>query len=188
MNKLFIMNILATSLISIPAFANHSFSLGYSQAKVDQSENLKGVQAQYRYSFNSPLSLIVSTSLLTSKDREKYNDGHDDYENDVKVRYISLMVGPEYRFNQYISAYTTVGFANTKLNGDQTWINSTGHIKDYKVSESKTNLAYGVGVVINPFEQLSVSLGHEVAKISTGTDYNGDVAVRGYSIGIGYRF
>ncbi|MDY6455943.1 Ail/Lom family outer membrane beta-barrel protein [Acinetobacter faecalis] len=88
---------------------NHSFSLGYAQSKISDID-LKGVNAQYRYEWNSPFSLISSISYLKGDVTEQ--EYLEIYNTDIK--YFSYMMGPAYRFNNYVSVYATTGISNIK--------------------------------------------------------------------------
>ncbi|HBQ66867.1 MAG TPA: Ail/Lom family protein, partial [Leclercia adecarboxylata] len=65
------------------------------------------------------------------------------------------------------------------------WINATldytGHDS---LSEKSTSFAYGAGLMINPVENVSMTLGYE----GTEADLNGNYAINGFILGIGYRF
>ncbi|MEY6222931.1 Ail/Lom family outer membrane beta-barrel protein, partial [Salmonella enterica subsp. enterica serovar Corvallis] len=69
--------------------------------------------------------------------------------------YTSLLVGPSYRFNDYLNAYVMIGAAN-------------GHIKDnWGNSDNKTAFAYGAGIQLNPVENIAVNASYEHTSFST---------------------
>ncbi|MCS5931873.1 hypothetical protein LNQ03_10910 [Klebsiella pneumoniae subsp. pneumoniae] len=63
------------------------------------------------------------------------------------------MIGPTYRFNDYISLYGNVGMAEMKIK------NRDNH------SSSENAFAYGAGVIFNPLTNLSLGLSWETAKL-----------------------
>lgn len=163
---------------------NHTVSMGYAQSKVEDFKDIRGVNVQYRYEWDSPLSIIGSFSYMKGDDTySESNDGGltTEYNGKVDVKYYSLMAGPGYRINDYISLYALAGMAHTKLKDTTTW--STQYSES--VSESKTSFAYGAGVIVNPTDSLSVSVGYEGTRVK----YNDDkAAINGFNVGIGYRF
>ena len=99
----------------------------------------------------------------------------------VKAKYYSLLAGPAYRINDNVSLYALGGVARTKIDTDG--IMHAG-IRYLSSSEKSTAFAYGVGVIINPAETLSVNIGYE----RTQYDIKGDRSINGFNIGVGYRF
>lgn len=163
---------------------NHTVSMGYAQSKVEDFKNIRGINIQYRYEWDSPLSFIGSFSYMKGDDT--YSESIDggltnEYYGKVDLKYYSLMAGPGYRINDYVSLYALAGMAHTKLKDRTTWL--TQYSESY--SESKTSFAYGAGVIVNPTDYLSVSVGYEGTRVK----YNDDnVAINGFNLGIGYRF
>lgn len=155
--------LLLALIASAPAFAESTVSLGYAHAKFEDVK-LKGFNAQYRYEWNSPLSVVVSASHLGGD--EKFESGKAD------IKYTSLLVGPAYRFNDLVSIYGLSGFAKSTLEG-----NGPG----YHHKESKSSFAYGGGIQLNPTKNLAVNLGYENTKVFNET-------FKGFNIGVGYRF
>ncbi|MXP49498.1 Ail/Lom family protein [Pantoea sp. Eser] len=163
---------------------NHTVSVGYAQSKVEDFKNIRGVNVQYRYEWESPLSVIGSFSYMKGDDnyseRNDYFDEIGGYNSKTGVKYYSLMAGPAYQINDYVSFYGLVGLAHTKVEDKTTYL--TQYSEEY--NESKTSFAYSAGVVINPTSALSISVGYE----GTEVKYNNDVAINGFNIGVGYRF
>lgn len=157
---------------------NHSFTLGYGQSKISDID-LKGVNAQYRYEWNSPLSLITSVSYMKGDTSEKY--GTSVSETDVK--YLSYMMGPAYRFNDYVSVYATTGISNINVKGTDFEIGGTD-----KESEkiSKTELAYGAGFVVNPTENVAINVGYEGTTWKHADEKR--LNVNGWNASLGFRF
>ncbi|ENN8379081.1 Ail/Lom family outer membrane beta-barrel protein [Providencia rettgeri] len=167
---------------------NHTVSIGYAQSKVQDFKNIRGVNVQYRYEWDSPISVLGSFSYMKG-DESFYEDTSDIYSGASHVKfkddlkYYSLLVGPAYRFNEYVSLYGLIGGSHVKIKSDNYWVNSTSTYSEHG-SSNKTNFAYGAGVIINPMDNLSVNLGYEGSKVEA----NGNGSINGFNIGIGYRF
>lgn len=168
------------------AFAdNQSVSIGYAQSDVQDFKNIRGVNLQYRYEFDSPFSVVGSFTYMSgSEDRHYYVDS-DAVNTNIDVKYYSLLVGPAYRINDYVSLYALGGAALTKADADVKWLNA-GSNDIMRASESykSTSFAYGAGVIINPIENLTVNVGYE----GTTADLDDNYSINGFNIGIGYRF
>lgn len=186
MTKLSLAVLLAAGLASGAALAeNHTFSVGYAQSKVQDFKNIRGVNLQYRYEFNSPVSFLGSFTYMKGDEDQNYYIDNDSIHNHVEAKYYSLMVGPAYRFNEYVSLYALGGVARTKAEGNTTWKNyGDNYVARSSVSEKSTSFAYGAGVIINPTENFSINAGYE----GTTADLNGDVSLNGFNVGVGYRF
>jgi len=113
-------------------------------------------------------------------EREDFYGDVSGYDGKTKVKYYSLMAGPAYRINDYVSFYGLVGIAHTKVDENMTYFDAFSE----EYSENKTSFAYGAGIVVNPVSNLSVSAGYEGTRVK----YNDDVAINGFNISIGYRF
>lgn len=157
------LSLLFTTLVSVPVFAQSTFTLGYAFSKVEDV-NLNGFNAQFRYEWNAPMSFLVSASRLNGD--KKYSDGS------VAVKYTSLLAGPAYRFNDLVSIYGLTGF--TKTTAEE---NDVG----YYYKDIQSAFAYGVGVQLNAAQNLVVHVGYEGSKIV-------EAKANGLNVGIGYRF
>lgn len=161
------------TMISSTAIASeHSVSVGYAQSKVTNFNNIKGVNLQYRYEWESPVSFVSSWTYM--KGRES------DPSIDVDVKYYSLLAGPGYHVNDYLSFYALAGLAHTKASGKQYFPDSLS----IKEKVSKNSFAYGFGASVKPFENVSICLGYE----GTSVKYDERVSFNGFNIGIGYHF
>lgn len=176
------------SAVSINSMAaDQTVSIGYAQTKVDDFKNLKGVNVQYKYETEAlPVGIVVSTSFMSGKETEYESFSVDGKEVDLsaksKVKYFSLLAGPSYSFNEYVSTYGLIGFSHIKHD-----VNAYSDTLQLGVSnnDSKTGFAYGVGVAVNPVENISVNLGYE----GTRAKFQGEtVKFNGFNIGIGYKF
>lgn len=70
MNKVIISAIFCALLSgAVPAVASQTLSVGYAQSKVEDFKNMPGVNLQYRYEWDSPVSVVASfTTLENSED------------------------------------------------------------------------------------------------------------------------
>lgn len=174
------------AIISANAIAdNHTVSLGYAQSKVQDFNYIRGVNVQYRYEWDSPVSVIGSFTYM--KGDENYSDRTDfhgdisGYDGKTDVKYYSLLAGPAYRINDYVSLYALAGFAHTKVEDKTTYLTQYSE----KYSSNKTSFAYGAGVAINPVENIAVNIGYEGSRIKGAED---SVSVNGFNVSVGYRF
>lgn len=159
---------------------NHSVSIGYSQGKVQDFKNIRGVNVQYRYEWDSPLGVIGSLTYMKGDESYSLGAGNNSYNGKIDMKYYSVLAGPSYRLNDYFSFYALAGLAHTSVEAEVMMPTFyTGTIK-----ESKNSLAYGVGVSINPSDNLSVNLGYE----GTSVKYIDNVSINGFNVGIGYHF
>lgn len=186
MKKISLAVFMAASLASGAALAdNHTVSLGYAQSKVENFKNIRGVNAQYRYEWDSPLSVIGSFTYMSGDDDQKYYVDSDSVKNHIDVKYYSLMAGPAYRINEYVSLYALGGVAHTKADVDTKWVNAgDGYTQKDSLSEKSTSFAYGAGVQFNPTDELAVNVGYE----GTNADIDGSHSINGWNVGVGYRF
>jgi putatice virulence related protein PagC len=162
---------------------NHTVSMGYAQSHIKDFKNLRGVNAQYRYEWDSPVSIIGSLSYMDNNNETFYS-----YINglpgkaDLDVKYHSILAGPAYRINDYLSLYGLVGAAYTKANIEMTLFGVTGSMSE---SDSSTSFAYAAGLAINPTDNLSVNVGYEGSRSRL---YDDKISLNGFNIGVGYRF
>ncbi|MGK3140997.1 Ail/Lom family outer membrane beta-barrel protein [Pantoea sp. C2G6] len=166
---------------------NHTVSIGYAQSNVKNFSDIRGINLQYRYEWDSPLSVMASFSYMKGDDSFSRNyvepEGVDEYRQKTDGKYYSLLAGPAYRINDYVSFYGLVGVARTKADTRSTY--RTPYSYDSGTyNERKTSFAYGAGVVFNPTETLSVNVGYE----GTRASFYKDVDINGFNIGVGYRF
>lgn len=159
---------------------NHTVSLGYAQSKVQDFKNIRGVNAQYRYEWDSPVSVISSLTYMNGDDSNSLRENGGGYDGKADVKYYSLLAGPAYRFNDYVSFYALAGLAHTKIEDKTTYL--TQYSEEY--SGNKTSFAYGAGVAINPVENIAVNIGYE----GTQVKYDENVSVNGFNLSVGYRF
>jgi len=184
--KIALVVMLAGSMVSGAVMADdHSVSVGYAQGKVEGSKNIRGVNLQYRYEFDAPLSVLGSFTYLKGDDSQDYYFEGDAVHNNIDAKYYSLLAGPAYRINEYVSLYALGGVARTKVDAKTTWRNAgDGYVGRESYNEKSTSFAYGAGVIFNPVEDLSVNVGYE----GTNVDIDGSRSINGFNVGVGYRF
>lgn len=161
---------------------SQTISLGYAQSKVQDFTNIHGVNVKYRYEWSSPISIIGSFTYMSGSDNLFDADswGNTHYDDRAELKYYSLLVGPSYRLNDYVSFYALGGVSKVKFDLSQNYRHSN-YTYTEDSSDSKTSFAYGAGVQINPTENIAIDVGYEGSKIE-------DVKINGFNIGIGYRF
>lgn len=170
---------------------SQTVSIGWAHGKIENANNLNGVNLQYRYEWNSPVSLVTSFTYMSGNQNDAWHDAWgDSYKQNVDTKYYSLLVGPAYRINEYVSLYGLIGGARTKADVNYEWRNSVGadepggH-KTINGSTDSTNFAYAAGVSINPVENLAINIGYEG---SSADIYGDNYAINGFNVGVGYRF
>lgn len=150
-----------------------TISLGYSQGKVADFKNIRGITAKYHYQPDGSLGFISSLTYMGGSK----NLDIDGYKGKAQSKYYSLLVGPSYHVNEFVSLYGLVGAVHGKAK-----VSGTITAGDYYSSKGKeTVFAYGAGVQIVPAANWTVDIGYE------GATFN-DTKLNGLNIGLGYRF
>lgn len=186
MKKILFVSFASLAMMSVSmAFAgDHSLSLGYAQSKVENFKNMPGVNVQYRYEWDSPLSAVVSFTALQNDEDKRYNGWFGSSTDHVDAEYYSLMVGPAYRFNNYISTYAVLGMSHAKMERRYTR-RFAGAGEDINYSNSDNAFAYGAGVIINITQHFTLSGGYEGSQTKVEDQHR---LIHGFNIGVGYRF
>jgi putative virulence related protein PagC len=163
-------------------------SLGWAHSEMSSLDSLNGVNLKYRYETASPLSVIGSFTWLKGDQKFVSYAGRDRIENKADVKSYSLMAGPAWRLNEYISFYGLLGVNNVKADVRSRWFNwqSTFADKGYLTeNHKKTAIAYGVGIQLNSLENIAVDIGYEGSTFEmAGKDYH----LNGFNLAVGYRF
>ncbi|KFB96934.1 Ail/Lom family protein, partial [Trabulsiella guamensis ATCC 49490] len=60
---------------------------------------------------------------MSGDDKQNYFLSGDSVDNRIDAKYYSLLVGPAYRINEYVSLYVLGGIAHVKATGKTRWIN-----------------------------------------------------------------
>ncbi|MCW7762646.1 Ail/Lom family outer membrane beta-barrel protein [Photorhabdus luminescens] len=177
MKRTLVASVVAVGL-SVFAFAanaaEHTISGGYAQShakfkdhKID--DHPKGLNLKYRYELDNNWG-VISSFTYTYLGYEFYNSGRK--VGKVDIDYYSLMAGPTYRFNEYVSAYGMVGAAHGR-------IKST--VPQFSGRKSETSIGYGVGLQFNPVPNWTIDTSYEYSKLN-------DFKVGTWVVGVGYRF
>ncbi|ARU92686.1 Ail/Lom family outer membrane beta-barrel protein [Tatumella citrea] len=179
--------IIAAMGCSLPAMADsHTVSLGYAQSKVQDFKNIRGVNAKYRYEWDSPVSIIGSLTYMSGK-RNSSTDypGVGSESSHAGMKYYSLSAGPAYRINSYISIYGLLGINYDKADFSYSESSVSGSGWESSGNSKKAALMYGAGVQINPMENIAIDIGYEGSSFK---DVEKTLSINGFNIGVGYRF
>ncbi|QMV51001.1 Ail/Lom family outer membrane beta-barrel protein [Ewingella americana] len=186
--------VLASVGVSTVAKADsQTISLGYAQSKVQDFKNMRGVNAKYRYEWDSRVSILGSFTYMSGSKDTYERLGRDVTDNYAAIKYYSLGVGPVYRINKYVSVYGLAGLNYSKIDYSNSWGAYQGaypgdkyeHQYDGSGSKKVANFMYGAGIQINPLSNISVDVGYEGSRVNDG--YN-NYSVNGFNVGVGYRF
>lgn len=150
-----------------------TISLGYSQGKLADFKNIRGITAKYHYQPDGSLGFISSLTYMGGSKNFDING----YKGKAQSKYYSLLVGPYYQVNEFVGLYGLVGAAHGK--GKASITVPAGDC--YSDKGKETVLAYGAGVQIAPAANWTVDVGYE------GATFN-DTKLNGFNIGLGYRF
>ncbi|PHM27518.1 Ail/Lom family outer membrane beta-barrel protein [Xenorhabdus budapestensis] len=181
----------------------HTIAAGYARGKITKPAdkiNLNGFNIHYRYEWDSPVSIIGQFTYMQGHGNRSfpfYNSfgnsipGRSAYfeaKNSYRAKYFSLMAGPAYRINDYLSIYgllgishvtyhisapfgvsdninninPTTGFEGTWLGLDPIGMNEyIDNTHNTKFSLRTNNIAYGAGIEINPVKNITLYLAYE---------------------------
>ncbi|EGG3071130.1 Ail/Lom family outer membrane beta-barrel protein [Salmonella enterica] len=163
---------------------------GKADSEMDRYKNLNGFNIKYRYEFNDEWGIISSiTYAQASFDGNYYlsqaADKHYSYEGHIKSRYLNIMVGPAWRFNDYVSLYGMAGVAGSRTESsysksDHGYYGSTILNTHEHRNMSTTDISYGVGIETNPFNNIVLDLAYEGSA--------GSLRSSGFNVGLGYKF
>ena len=185
MKKLSLAILAATAMMSGAAQADmHTLSVGYAQSKFDNFKDLRGVNVQYRYEWGSEFSAIGSFSYMSGEEDYAELVDTNTFKANTEVKYASLLAGPAYYINEFVTVYALGGLAYVKA--ESNWKMSDDKSTFYRESGSwnSTSFAWGAGVLFTPTEDLTVGLGYE----GTTAKFEDNVSINGINLTIGYRF
>lgn len=177
MNK----NLLALLLTSAAIFSSNAMaaykttlSVGYAKSNVNTNgsrldENPTGMNGKLRMEINDDWGVMLS--LTNNHYAKDYYYGQFRYATE-ELDYFSLLFGPSYRFNKYISAYALAGWGYGESNNSIVWAN-----EDYSAS----TVAVGVGLQFNLTKSIAIDTAWEYAKLD-------DYKVNTWIVGLGYHF
>lgn len=163
---------------------------GKASSDIDKYKNLNGFNIKYRYELDDSWGVIGSFTYAWGDFDGNYNlsrssDVYYSYEGHIKSKYLNVMAGPSYRFNDYASFYGMIGVANNQIKSSYSWndhgfySNSLSH-DDGNEKHNKTNVAYGVGLQTNPVKNVVIDVAYEGAA--------GGLNSSGFTLGVGYSF
>lgn len=153
----------------------HTLSTGYAFGQLSANHdrltdaNPDGMNMKYRYEMNDRWGVVGSFTFA----------GATTDMNAVEWGYYSVMAGPSWRFNEYLSAYYLLGMART-----ETDINTRTITRTLK----KSAFSSALGVMVNPWSNLVLDVGVEYAAFRNFTQGGTDVESLLFITGIGYRF
>lgn len=184
-----VLSLLIVSLTPALSYADkQTVSLGWAHSEMSTIDSLNGVNLKYRYETASPLSLIGSFTWLSGDKKFVTYASNDRIENKADVKSYSLMVGPAWRMNEYVSFYGLLGLNYVKADARSHWFNWTGsYVEEGYTTENykKTAFAYGAGIQLNPLNNVAVDIGYEGSTVDlAGKDYH----LNGFNLAVGYRF
>lgn len=179
------MVILGTLLTATAAQAQHqSVALGYAQSKIRGSGTLRGASVKYRYEDeeNAPWGIMGSATWMKGSDSFGFVDQTGKQSRNYDVAYYSALVGPALRVNNWMSFFADMGVAHVDV--DKTAHNETLQTTDTH-SHAYTGFAWGLGIIFNPTENVTLNVGYE----GTDIDIYGDRSISStFDFGVGYRF
>ncbi|MDX7998054.1 autotransporter outer membrane beta-barrel domain-containing protein [Xenorhabdus sp. Reich] len=192
MKKAFLATLVVSGLIygSFSYADSQTVAVGFVQSKVQDFKHIRGVNLHYRYEWDSPVSIIGSFTYMKGSESDSENNKYNSWKRNIDMKYYSLMAGPAYRINDYVSIYGLLGFSHSKVDGSLNATyqghNGTATFRSEKANGKSTNLAYGAGIEVNPIQNLSLYAGYEGSYAKYGDSKNH--GINGFNIGVGYRF
>ncbi|WP_174889229.1 Ail/Lom family outer membrane beta-barrel protein [Candidatus Williamhamiltonella defendens] len=193
MKKTLIYSVLAmgsmVGISSANAELENSVSVGYAWSSlgvVNEKNNLiktnkdagpKGINLKYRYEIDNQLGIITSFTYLRKKEDLSGKIGPADINYSLNFNYYSLLIGPTYRFNEWVSGYAALGVVHSKVKETGKFIDI-----DEKFDNKKNGFAGMIGVQVNPMPNIVIDGSFEYAKSVYGKK------AKVWSIGLGYRF
>ncbi|WP_445493414.1 Ail/Lom family outer membrane beta-barrel protein [Photorhabdus sp. SF281] len=180
MKRTLVASVVAVGL-SVFAFAANAsgestISGGYAQSHAKfngekTDDNPKGFNLKYRYELDNNLG-VISSLTYTYLGYDYYRGGRKVAESDMD--YFSLMAGPTYRFNEYVSVYGMVGAAHGK-------VKNSDYVDSISGSKSKTSVSYGLGLQFDPMPNWTIDTSYEYSKLD-------ELKIGTWVVGVGYRF
>lgn len=82
---------------AVPAVTSQTLSVGYAQTKIEDVNNMPGVNLQYRYMRDSPVSVVASFTTLKNSEDSNSSFFQRHLSDHVSAKYYSLLAEPAYR-------------------------------------------------------------------------------------------
>ncbi|AIJ07355.1 Opacity protein LomR and related surface antigens [Edwardsiella anguillarum] len=181
MKKMLVMPLIAAGfMVSTLALAEtQTVSLGYAHIRPQEEKALNGAILGYQYEFDNDWGVLGNVTFAKGGRKETDDFAKGDF------KYYSLMAGPTYRINEYISVYGQLGLAyfNAKFEANY----DDGYSEHS--SASVTALGWGAGFIVNPMDNLAITVGYEGSRFNFNGDNEGSKAsTNGFNVSLGYRF
>ncbi|EJV8276144.1 outer membrane beta-barrel protein [Salmonella enterica] len=150
-----------------------SLYAGYARVKPQDYKALNGFTLGYQHEFVNGWGMMTNFTYAKG-DRKETGD-------ETSLKYYSLMTGPSYRINDYVGLYGQLGLAHIKGKASVHYEDDcTEHF-----SQSKSALAWGAGIIVNPTDNFAITAGYEGSNFSVEDD---KVSTNGFNVTVGYRF
>ncbi|NHB92914.1 Ail/Lom family outer membrane beta-barrel protein [Photorhabdus cinerea] len=172
--------IFSACAITLPAQAEqHTASIGYAYVKPQEIKALNGATISYRYELDDQWGLLSSFTFAKGDEKET-----EEYSK-LDAKYYSLMAGPTYRINDYVSLYSQLGLSRMNVKFSATYAN--GYTE--KTEGNNNALGWGAGLIVNPTTNTSVTVGYEGSRFNA-KEYGGEgkISTNGFNVTVGYRF
>ncbi|MCX2587873.1 MULTISPECIES: Ail/Lom family outer membrane beta-barrel protein [Proteus] len=181
LSALFISSLLAASSVYAQEdlnFGKTTLSAGYAQLKMEGQKPMHGGTISLRQELNQQLGVLI-TGSYAQKDYD-LDKPVKQFLKDVDTRYYSVMAGPTLRLNDYLSVYGAAGISQIEMK----------NIKGVDLNETikKNAFSWGAGLIINPAEMVSISLGYENSRYKLDKLSDSKIVMDGFIANIGYRF
>ncbi|WP_130651583.1 Ail/Lom family outer membrane beta-barrel protein, partial [Candidatus Williamhamiltonella defendens] len=145
--------------------------------KTNKDAGPKGINLKYRYEIDNQLGIITSFTYLRKKEDLLVKMEPSDFNYSLNFNYYSLLIGPTYRFNEWVSGYAALGVVHSKVKEEGKFKNIAE-----KYDNKKNGFAGMIGVQVNPMTNIVIDGSFEYAKSVYGKK------AKVWSIGLGYRF
>lgn len=159
-------------------FGKTTLSAGYAQLKMEGQDPMHGGSVSLRQELNQQFGILATATYAQNEyDLDK---PVKQVLRDVNARYYSFLAGPTLRLNDYLSVYGTAGISQILMQNIK-GVDLNGKIK-------KNAFSWGAGLIINPAEMISVSLGYENSRYKLEELSDNKIIMDGFIANIGYRF
>lgn len=187
MKKQLLSALLITGLFSISSanahddlqFGKTTLSAGYSQIKMEGQNPMHGGVISLRQELNKQFGILATTTY--AQNEYDLNKSVKRVLKDINTRYYSVMTGPTLRLNDYFSVYAVAGISQIQFKNIDKSESNKNKIK-------KNAFSWGAGIMINPTEVLSISLGYENSRYKFSEIAKDKMIIDGFIANVGYRF
>lgn len=209
-NIILLMSLLVVPSVVFSATGDSTVSLGYSQVKSshlkdlvngmkpdydvdsysgDKYKDLSGMFIRYKYEINESWGIISSLGYANKSFDNRIKDSFyplsRSKSNEYEATQISLLVGPAFRINEYVSVYGMVGSAYNELK----YKFSVQHYENnkfrngysYNEKNDDYSIAYKLGAQFDVYSNIVIDASYDRSG-------SGDWKTDGFSIGAGIKF